>query len=985
MALPNLNQKIFDLSFVKSRRNIIKTSPRRHESTFSLQKGLEILESMDFVRNSSHTKSKSLNIDFFKEYSKLEQELDLNEINMLGSSVSYYDQFQVYKKYLESISIIIKKKDDKLYKLLSRGLNGLEKAVVRLPDPPKATPIKIFVPEKPEVEKKDAYTQSAAEVAKPVSDIETVKELSKSFKKIKISRITHQLSDLYETLSALYTDIPSPTSTPDLEPIEKVDTQKIINLKLTVIRESIKNFIKHSERKPVQIDRESQTVKLKSNLVVALESMNQDKEIESLKYRNQINALNQEKEKLQQDLKRANNMCRELEDKNGTYEIELSRLNTKANELEKKLDKAEKINSDSEKKINEYASLTKSYKKNNKNLKLLVKKKQNDLQETLNKLCNTQVIWKIAEKKLKAIEKEWNKAFDKDFIFKDINITDISNKYGIQPIKLDNIDKEIEYLEQGDADVSYDIIEDQTIHLNIENAASRLNSRQNSEIFAKINSNLSNKSENFETFNDSSPRNQKNSIKKEEKKEKIQNNYNKNYKKHQSPIRHQETHEIHKNVTTEVIKQVLEVPNSNKKPSDFKIVINDNEITKNTSQDEEKKQYQNGNLEITSQELMNTSGNEINSSNPIKSLSNLSDKKGFKNLETKSFLKEKQKKPLKNQNSPQNNKKFSETMQKKHQDLKKPMKNIATSPYYESKFQEKTTSKSPEPSDQVLPNPETTDRQSPTLNSTFSIAESKNSNNLVESPSVELKFQINDKINSNPIRIPDQVQVKIKRKNNYEHFKAPSGSQSSHLVKFSVTNKLFEPKSTNFKDFELKETDDSKTETQNIMTQTLEHYKNFQIDSKDNLNSIFYDQKAFEEFFDTENLPKRLQQAENDWFFSMSEDQQKSYSIYQDKQNEYKIYKALNLSKSIQCSLLDPSDQLERLKNKSFYKELLERVFERPAELDALAPSHRLELIESFKGHEQEKCGEVCDHLKRAIAIKFKAQGKLYPIKTIKM
>ena len=94
--------------------------------------------------------------------------------------------------------------------------------------------------------------------------------------------------------------------------------------------------------------------------------------------------------------------------------------------------------------------------------------------------------------------------------------------------------------------------------------------------------------------------------------------------------------------------------------------------------------------------------------------------------------------------------------------------------------------------------------------------------------------------------------------------------------------------------------------------------------------------------------------------------------------------KSLILSKAIQCELLtDDWDKLEKIKNKEKYKMLLEKIFDHSAEIDALTPRLRRDLASSLKGHNNSKCLDMCEHLQRALMIKFKAKGNPYPVKII--
>ncbi|CAG9326544.1 unnamed protein product [Blepharisma stoltei] len=56
-------------------------------------------------------------------------------------------------------------------------------------------------------------------------------------------------------------------------------------------------------------------------------------------------------------------------------------------------------------------------------------------------------------------------------------------------------------------------------------------------------------------------------------------------------------------------------------------------------------------------------------------------------------------------------------------------------------------------------------------------------------------------------------------------------------------------------------------------------------------------------------------------------------------------------------------------------------IFNNNAEYQALSPTSRKLINQCMKDHDYKKCGPDCEHLKRAMAIKIKIIGKLYPLK----
>ncbi|CAG9316861.1 unnamed protein product [Blepharisma stoltei] len=57
------------------------------------------------------------------------------------------------------------------------------------------------------------------------------------------------------------------------------------------------------------------------------------------------------------------------------------------------------------------------------------------------------------------------------------------------------------------------------------------------------------------------------------------------------------------------------------------------------------------------------------------------------------------------------------------------------------------------------------------------------------------------------------------------------------------------------------------------------------------------------------------------------------------------------------------------------------RILAKDAEFEMLSPNLKMDLLKAMEGHDTEKCGSNCVHLKRAMMIKQKARGAPYPLK----
>ena len=139
---------------------------------------------------------------------------------------------------------------------------------------------------------------------------------------------------------------------------------------------------------------------------------------------------------------------------------------------------------------------------------------------------------------------------------------------------------------------------------------------------------------------------------------------------------------------------------------------------------------------------------------------------------------------------------------------------------------------------------------------------------------------------------------------------------------------------------------------------------------------------------ETENFFSILKDSEMSFLSVLSEDQKERYQELKSKEEEHKIMKIMNCSKAIQCVLITPfdfADKLEKIRRKDKYRLLLEKVFDSPAEINYLTPNLRRELAAALKGHKLSKCSDDCEHLKRAVMVKWKSKGLPYPIRTVKM
>lgn len=1011
MAFPKLKSKIFGLNFTKSANGSQKTSPRRMESLIATRENVELLESMDL---SKFTKIKKSNLNEYidKEINKLEKELDISEINTFGATVNCEQEFRLYKLYLEKLSSIIGKKDFKLGNILLRGVIGCEKAFKKLSIQNRA---EVSRPSKQHenIYKKEISTQTITiEKVLAVPDLltspelENIKSLAGTLDKIKLTRISNQLEEVYESLNNMYTDIPSPSESPlpELPEFpESNENKKIINLQITVIRNNIKNILKNPEIKKLGIDKEVQTESdKKRRTIVALVDMNKEKELGLLKFKGKNESLQKDKSKLEESLIRNSEISAEMERKLGDSDIKLSKLKQSMEFLQEK-------NFQNEIKISKFESkLTESNQKISyltniiESLKITIKKKQSQLQNSLDQLYNIQIAWGISEKKLKNIEKEWKKQTNSEFVFKDINIDAMQEKRGIKKIQIDNPEDELKKIANNEfKDVKIDSVSPNQA-FNVENT----NFDRRFSVGVKVNLHSS-----------------KNNLKKGPSK--VKDDLNKS----QSPYR-------------------LEIPSNDISVAkgQKKVLPEEIELESDSSKDNISHKNSNSNINRSNEidpprKIVAPKKSKKNESKHEKKVEKKTEKKIEKKNEKKVDNKPRDSKDLTkiiipdkkfvSQNfSYQTEKIFSYEGNKSLKKLKEPYiivknndsENKQTKNTYTNNIE--NTSNLPNLQnnhENFNPTPIPNENQITKKFENEKNTETKNIQEKLPEP-IEIRLIQHNKSRSNDFSltklgqipsplIPESIEnyapYSYRNQNNsyspilnlettdknmksfdrtldspykdIQIIRSPSISKQNLLTPFEDPLK---PSATTLR--LLKNSTESKSQLEIAQANLISSKSN--PSHKNHLSLLPKPPVPPEWLKEAEELSNFLKETEKKLYSCMTEDQKELYMVLISKEEEYKIMKALNYSKATQCLLLDSNnDQFEKIRNKDKYKLLLEQLFEYPAEIDFLSPQARREIASSLKGHETEKCPEVCEHLQRALQVKLKFRGHLYPLKVIKM
>ena len=1015
MELPNLKVKNFK-SKPKSYNSSQKSSPNRMNS-FSLQASIEILEGMDLIKYSK-LKGETLNAQLSKEISRLEKDLDSSEINMYGATTNCDQEFRVYKIFLERLTSLTSKKDKRLSAVLLRGIAGCEKAFKKL-----NTQIRAEIPghysrkqaANTEISTQTIFHENLEVDPKSHMNHELEKNilsLPESMDKIKVSRITTQLSDLYDSLSTLCMEIPSPSESPEPMLPRFIESDKTINLKLTVIRKNINRILQGvSEVKKLGIPKECQTdFEFRRNTIIALEDMNEEKELDLFKMRSRFQILSREKALVDERLMRLNNVIEEYERKYAPFEIELARckqdnatLVERVQHFERKFETADDNYDKSQERVYKMRKMIDG-------LKQMLKRKQAQLQEALDHLYNTQVIWRIAEAKLKKVEKSWKKNTGTPFHYKDINIDEITHKFALKKIEIPSFDEEMKTLEgagysdQFDlavalySDTQDEIPEQVFVSGNAEKRKKKYlkgsNVRKGSEYLKRpsVGRNVLNQNEN------------QLEVKKETRRKSILEEDSSDEDLGENP-KSNSAQSSRKSIT-------LNIP----------VKPNNVDASKNYLQISDKKSLKNP----PSRPITPMKNNKAGVKGSVKKYENTATEIGSEKKSMQSKISTNTNK--RNQNtvtstgSSHDQEKLSLS---KHNPINLDSKHRKSISHVETSYEPETVSAH----HYKLEKPEKTDLQGnkvvEKLSYQIKTRKSKDNENKIspESENYELQANEHEKIGNGSYKVSkahtqSHFLQSVKEGNNLKEPQNEHGEYDEHGEKLAEEIKM---KFTYDLRPQIDENLDADTlynenphsrhrspshavlgtvgENDFLKPQNKSKACLSALSNQSSLSSLFgediYTRRRLsqtlnnnEQVKEVEDFQTSIEESKTLLSSMLTNEQRQIFEEIKAKEEEFRIMKSLSCSKATQCMLLltaNFDDKLERIRRKEKYRKLLGKVFEFPAEIDMLTPQLRRELAISLKGHKNSKCSENCEHLRRALQVKFKSRGIPYPIKTIKM
>lgn len=947
----------------KSANTSQKNSPNRPSSSFNIQQSIEKLENIDFVISSKIAPK----LPVSKELQNLEKYLDHCEINNMGITMSSAQIFQMYLNYTDNLCKIIQQKDVKISNLLIRGVKGLEKGFKMMSNDIKSQNAEKNFNHSINASKRNSFTQTESKEPQELApesppEYRDFKDLPKAFENIQLTRLSSQLSEIYEELKTLMTEIPSETSIADIKapnsykPLKSEEAKKVIMTELKEIKDSIELFIKKKRLKALQIHKEIQTDKEPKNATwLALEAMNEEKEIALLRMRGKLEVAIAEKKKLEEGLIKSNNLCQELEKKALDIEgdnSELRHLNSNMNEkvssLEKRVlelgaviqkvisfkgfqkklldrndkDKVEQGGKDAKpaypgrnsnaRRPSGYLRAAESGNGVKKDTKLqLIGLENNDDQDGL----------KSFRKKL---EIEIGKI---ESIEKPTKVSNPEKNDPISPKKTTSINPELSYTKNKEGKyIKAEIAKSDIIEIKA-NKKPKVATEDCETTYDKLDSILE--------FNPADLSSLSSVFTQEANKNTPDLSYN----------------QI-KNLLGEDLAQFLKSEKSTSIDSGIK---NDSlKTTKNSSKlqslsfaipatRKSKKSSESSNSEKQKQESSQSSDDSEDaesvftsnyeeqsdsdkSSDSSTSRSKLNQLQGSHNINSKDNFKVQEKtENLGNQNEASSKFKgpgsISNLVEKLESKRATPniLINSRNPVYIQGKKQE------------VQERNQRKQRLSynPSFSSSLSI-----------NPSSPNEFNISDKDSfyEEKLNLPSKVRasLNIPYLNQRNSFSRPASRSSV----YSYSKELM--------DFSFSDQNQGNQEVDKITNEM-------------------------------KDIEEQLQQ-------SLTNEQRDVYNRLKLKEEEFKVAKASYLSKYVQCNIETfENDLLQRMRCKEKYKQLIDSLFENPNDINLLAPKGRRELAVSVKGHDSSKCGKICDHLKKAMKVVQRYRGKLYPLKIIKM
>ena len=379
------------------------------------------------------------NIQFQQELTKANQVLDSFEINK-DKSISPLIAHQNYLKYLETVAITIKARDSVTANCIIRGIVGLRRTVKNWPDQKiELTESLKTIPTKSVRENiTQTYELTPKEDPDTINeDIMFIQNIVNKVGNLKSEKIIKRLFDLHQDLSKLYTEIPTPTDTPEPVDVRMSSMGEKLNITIKLIKNEIQaNLNKHKfERKKV-----NQGVQTGSMGFEGMDPM-KEKEAELVNLKRKLEHLEGQSLMVHESLAKHKAYSCDIENRYNEGKIELIQTKNKLNsakdassglkirvsQLADKLIRKSKKLQETRKSLNEQKSEIFSLNHSVKHLKT----------ETY----NMTVLNKITEEKLLQIDSAWAQRTGSRFVFENVSSIEVVRKYSLYNLE-EGLDEE---------------------------------------------------------------------------------------------------------------------------------------------------------------------------------------------------------------------------------------------------------------------------------------------------------------------------------------------------------------------------------------------------------------------------------------------------------------------------------------------------------------------------------------------------------------
>ena len=946
----------------KSANTSQKNSPNRPSSSFNIQQSIEKLENIDFVISSKIAPKVSVS----KELQNLEKYLDYCEINNMGITMSSAQIFQMYLNYTDNLCKIIQQRDVKISGLLIRGVKGLEKGFKMISNDIKSQNTEKNFNHSSNSSKKNTFTQTESHehqelVPESPPEYRDFKDLPKAFENIQLTRLSSQLSEIYEELKTLMTEIPSETSIAEIKapnsykPLKSEEAKKIIMTELKEIKDSIELFIKKKRIKALQIHKEIQTDKEPKNATwVALEAMNEEKELALLRMRGKLEVAIAEKKKLEEGLINSNNLCEQLEKKAFDAEgdnSELRHLNSKMSEKVSSLEKRVIEMGAIIQKVISFKGFQK--KVQDRNEKDKVEQGGKDVKPantgrlsnarrpsgylraaefgtTAKKETKLQLIGlenNDDQDSLKSFRKKLETEIGKiESIEKTTKVSNPEKSDPISPNRAKFINPELSYTKNKEGKyVKAEIAKSDIVEVK-GNRKPKVATEDCETTYDKLDSILELSTADLISLSSA---------------------FTQEANKNTPGLSYKQI----KNLLGEDLAQFLK---SEKSTSIDPGINNDSLHTKKKSS-----KLQSLSFVIPATRKSKSSSESSNPEKAKEELNRYSDE----SEDAKSVLSSNYEEQSNSDKSSDSSTTQSKINQIQKSDDLSNSRNSKNNLNIEDKLKNKALSKFNSP------------------NSISSLVEK------LESKRATPNILINSR---NPVYIQgkkQEVQERNKKKQRLSYNPSLSSSLSinpSSPNEFNISDKdsLYEEKlnlpSKARASLNIPYLNKRSSFSRPASRSSVYSY------SKELMDFSFSDQN--QGYQEADKIINELKDMEEQLQQSLTNEQKDVYLRFKLKEEEFKVAKASYLSKYVQCNLeIMENDLLQRMRCKEKYKQLIDSLFENPNDVNLLAPKGRRELAVSVKGHDLSKCGKICDHLKKAMKVVQRYRGKLYPLKIIKM